>query len=77
MATALPPTAALALHGAPDSDVGSRDARTTPIQAMHIEMTQDLVDGLVDSVQSGKPPHISFGRTPVRAHSRCGLRGGR
>jgi len=71
MAAALLPTAGIALRGAPDSDIGSRDARTTPIQAMHVEMTQDLVDELLESLRSGKPPQIFFGRTPVRANNRC------
>jgi RNA polymerase II elongation factor ELL len=57
----------IALHGAPDSDIGSRDAKHMPVQAMHIEIAQDMVDELLESVRSGKPPQIVFGRTPVRA----------
>jgi RNA polymerase II elongation factor ELL len=66
MATSLLPTAAIALLGAPDSDIGSRVAKPTPIQAMHVEMTQELVDELLESVSSGIRPQILFGRTPVR-----------
>ncbi|KAJ4292610.1 hypothetical protein N0V90_009273 [Kalmusia sp. IMI 367209] len=65
MATSLLPPGGIALVGAPDSDIGSRVAKTTPIQAMQVEMTQDIVDELLESVRSGKPPQIFFGRTPV------------
>ena len=60
------PSGGIALHGAPDSDIGSKDARSSPIQAMQLEMTQDIVDELLESVRSGKAPQIFFGRTPVR-----------
>ncbi|KAF1946768.1 hypothetical protein EJ02DRAFT_450125 [Clathrospora elynae] len=63
MATSLLPTGGIALVGAPDSDIGLKDARTS-LQAMQVDMTQDIVDGLLDSVRSGKPPQIFFGRTP-------------
>jgi RNA polymerase II elongation factor ELL len=66
MATSLLPSGGIALLGAPDSDIGSRAATTTPIQAMQVDMTQDIVDELLESVRSGKPPQILFGRTPVR-----------
>ncbi|KAL1612655.1 hypothetical protein SLS60_000884 [Paraconiothyrium brasiliense] len=69
MATSLLPTGGIALFGAPDSDIGSRVAKTTPIQAMQVDMTQDIVDELLESVRSGKPPQIFFGRTP---HLKCG-----
>ncbi|KAF2471038.1 uncharacterized protein BDR25DRAFT_342812 [Lindgomyces ingoldianus] len=68
VATVLPP-AGIALHGAPDSDIGSRDARHAPIQAMQLEMTQDMVSELLDSVRSGKAPQLFFGRTPLRCTS--------
>ncbi|KAF2127888.1 hypothetical protein P153DRAFT_367827 [Dothidotthia symphoricarpi CBS 119687] len=61
--TQLPPRG-IALVGAPDSDIGSKDASSTPVQAMQVEMTQDMVDELVESVRSGKLAQISFGRTP-------------
>jgi RNA polymerase II elongation factor ELL len=67
MATALLPTGGIALHGAPDSDIGSRDAKHMTVQAMQVEMTQDIVDELLESVRSGKAPQLLFGRTPVRA----------
>lgn len=66
MATSLLPSGGIALTGAPDTDIGSRVAKTTPIQAMQVDMTQDIVDELLESLRSGKPPQILFGRTPVR-----------
>lgn len=68
MATSLLPTGGIALLGAPDSDIGSKDPRTTPVQVMQVEMTQDIVDELLESVRSGARPQILFGRTPVCVH---------
>ncbi|KAF2112021.1 hypothetical protein BDV96DRAFT_165172 [Lophiotrema nucula] len=64
MAATVLPAGGIALHGAPDSDIGSKDTKTTPIQVMQLEMTQDIIDELLESVRSGKPPQIYFGRTP-------------
>jgi RNA polymerase II elongation factor ELL len=47
----------------------SKDAKTTPVQAMQVEITQDIVDELLESVRSGKAPQIIFGRTPVCVHN--------
>ena len=57
--------AGLALLDAPDSDIGSRVAKQSPAQAMHVEMTQEIVDELLESVRNGQPPQILFGRSPV------------
>ncbi|KAJ4366339.1 hypothetical protein N0V83_007975 [Neocucurbitaria cava] len=64
MAASLLPSGGIALVGAPDSDIGSKDANSTPVQAMQVEMTQDIVDELLESVRSGKPPQIFFGKVP-------------
>ncbi|KAL5119747.1 hypothetical protein ACEQ8H_002353 [Pleosporales sp. CAS-2024a] len=64
MATALLPARGIALVGAPDSDMECRDAHPPPLQAMQVEMTQEIVDELVQSVRSGKAPQIFFGKTP-------------
>lgn len=69
-ATVLPP-GGIALHGAPDSDIGTKDGKHMPMQAIQLEMTQDIVDELLDSVRSRKPPQIFFGRTPVRVLLLC------
>ncbi|KAH7138583.1 hypothetical protein B0J11DRAFT_422802 [Dendryphion nanum] len=62
-ATALP-TGGIALHGAPDFDITSKDTRNMPVQAMQLEITQDIVDELLESVRTGKVPQIVFGRAP-------------
>ena len=59
------PVGGIALVGAPDGDLGLDDARTTPVQAMQVDITQDIVDALLESIKSEKPPQILFGRTPV------------
>ncbi|KAL6705971.1 hypothetical protein ACN47E_006250 [Coniothyrium glycines] len=64
MATSLLPAGGIALIGAPDTDLGFRDTKSSPVQAMQVDMTQHIVDELLESVRSGKPPQILFGRTP-------------
>ncbi|KAF3049601.1 hypothetical protein E8E11_009512 [Didymella keratinophila] len=59
--TTMLPSRGIALVGAPTGDIGDRPP---PLQAMQVEMTQDIVDELLESVRSGKPPQILFGRTP-------------
>ncbi|KAF1924849.1 uncharacterized protein M421DRAFT_103564 [Didymella exigua CBS 183.55] len=59
--TTMLPSRGIALVGAPDGDIGDRPP---PVQAMQVEMTQDIVDELLESMRSGKPPQILFGRTP-------------
>jgi RNA polymerase II elongation factor ELL len=60
--TTMLPSGGIALVGAPTGDIGDRPP---PLQAMQVEMTQDIVDELLESMRSGKPPQILFGRTPV------------
>ena len=67
-ATALS-TGGIALHGAPDFDIGSKDAKAPSLQAMQLDIAQDIIDELLDSVRSGKVPQMIFGRTPVRVLS--------
>ncbi|KAJ4988105.1 COM1 regulatory protein [Stagonosporopsis vannaccii] len=55
------PSGGIALVGAPNGHVGDRPP---PLQAMQVEMTQDIVDELLESMRSGKPPQILFGCTP-------------
>lgn len=61
----------IALVGAPDSDAGLKDGKQPPVQAMQVDITQDIVDELLESVRSGKSSQIIFGRTPVCVHSCC------
>jgi hypothetical protein len=63
MAADLLPSGGIALCGAPDAHA-SPSSSSPP--AMHVEITQDIVDELLASVRSGKLPQIIFGRTPVR-----------
>ncbi|PVI06746.1 hypothetical protein DM02DRAFT_514159 [Periconia macrospinosa] len=63
-AASLLPPGGIALLAAPDSDIGSRVAKPTQIQAMHVEMTQDIVDELLESIRNGQPPQIFFGKSP-------------
>ncbi|KAH6642969.1 hypothetical protein C7974DRAFT_431272 [Boeremia exigua] len=60
MTTTMFPPAGIALVGAPTSDAD----RPPPLQAMQVEMTQDIVDALLESMRSGSPPQIFFGRSP-------------
>jgi RNA polymerase II elongation factor ELL len=62
MTTMMLPAGGVALVGAHAGDIGDRPP---PVQAMQVEMTQDIVDELLESMRSGKPPQILFGRTPV------------
>ncbi|KAI0574107.1 hypothetical protein TUN199_08575 [Pyrenophora tritici-repentis] len=64
MATTMLPAGGIALVGAPDRDLGLNDAKPTPMQAMQVDITQDIVDALLESIKSEKPPQIIFGRTP-------------
>ncbi|KAF2627704.1 hypothetical protein BU25DRAFT_341106 [Macroventuria anomochaeta] len=61
MTTTMLPSGGIALVGAPNGDIGDRPPS---VQAMQVEMTQDIVDELLESMRSGKPPQILFGRTP-------------
>ena len=61
--TMMLPAGGIALVGAQTGDIGDRPP---PVQAMQVEMTQDIVDELLESMRSGNPPQILFGRTPVR-----------
>ncbi|OCL02008.1 hypothetical protein AOQ84DRAFT_305585 [Glonium stellatum] len=64
MATAVLPPTGIALYGAPDADIETKEAKSNAIQVMQLEMTQSVVDELLQCVRSGKPPQILFGRAP-------------
>ncbi|KAJ5055651.1 hypothetical protein J3E72DRAFT_228043 [Bipolaris maydis] len=64
MAAQLLPTGGIALVGAPDGDIAFNDARCTPVQAMQVDITQDIIDDLLENARGGKQPQIVFGRTP-------------
>ncbi|KAE8855668.1 hypothetical protein PTNB73_09954 [Pyrenophora teres f. teres] len=64
MATTMLSAARIALVGAPDRDLGLDHAKHTPMQAMQVDITQDIVDALLQCIKTEKPPQIVFGRTP-------------
>lgn len=65
MASSILPPTGIALQGAPDTDIGTKEAKSNAVQVMQLEMTQSVVDELLECVRSGKPPQILFGRAPV------------
>ncbi|OCK77539.1 hypothetical protein K432DRAFT_304011 [Lepidopterella palustris CBS 459.81] len=64
MASVAMPSRGIALRGAPDGDIGTKGAKSNAVQVMQLDMTQDIVDELLESVRNGNPPQILFGRTP-------------
>jgi hypothetical protein len=56
---------AIELDGAPDDLIGTPDAKGAVVQAMQIELSQTVLDELLECTRSGKPPQILFGRNPV------------
>ncbi|KAJ9668434.1 hypothetical protein H2201_001482 [Coniosporium apollinis] len=65
MATVAIPPSGMALHGAPDASIATAEERFNKRQVMPIQMNQEVIDELLKSVRSGKPPQIFFGRTPT------------
>lgn len=59
--------AGIALLGAPDKYIGEKQvpsgSRGQP--AMLVEITQDVVDGMLTSVRNGRPPVVIFGQNPI------------
>lgn len=60
--TTLPPEG-ISLVGGSDHDAGVKETKT-PLQAMQLEMSANMVQELLESQLSGKPLHLVFGRTP-------------
>ncbi|KAE9987169.1 hypothetical protein EG328_003638 [Venturia inaequalis] len=53
------------LEGAPDSLIGNSDAwKSNPVQVMQLEMSNDVLDDLLDCVRRNKSPQVIFGRNP-------------
>ena len=53
------------LSGAPDELIDTSEAKSSAVQVMQIELTQGVLDELLQCTRSGKPPQILFGRNPV------------
>jgi RNA polymerase II elongation factor ELL len=52
------------LDGAPDAFIGP-EGNAKAVQVMHLEMSNDVLEELLESVRRGKQPHVVFGRNPV------------
>lgn len=61
-ATAMIPAQGMTLSDAPDNN-------GKPLQCMQIEMSQEVIDELVQAARSEKKPQIFFGRQPVRTNT--------
>jgi RNA polymerase II elongation factor ELL len=53
------------LDGAPDALIGTAEAKGNSVQVMQLEMSNDVLEELLESARRGKQPQIVFGRTPV------------
>ncbi|KAL1647681.1 hypothetical protein SLS58_002482 [Diplodia intermedia] len=57
----------IALHGAPDEYIGEKQipssSRRTPV--MQVEMTQDVIDDMLQSIRDGRPPMLQFCQNPI------------
>jgi hypothetical protein len=60
----IPRSQEIVLLGGPDVD--ATKATTPTVQLMHLEMSNDIFEQLVDSTRRGKLPRIFFGANPVR-----------
>jgi hypothetical protein len=52
------------LEGAPDACIGP-EGNADAVQVMHLEMSNDVLEELLESVRRGKQPQVVFGRSPV------------
>ncbi|TLD38535.1 hypothetical protein E2P81_ATG01078 [Venturia nashicola] len=53
------------LDGAPDSLIGISEAwKSSPVQVMQLEMSNHVLDELLDCVRRNKSPQVVFGRNP-------------
>jgi hypothetical protein len=59
------------LEGAPDGSIGTPDARTNAVQVMHLDMSNEILDDLLECIRKGKAPQVLFGKNPVCSH--CSL----
>ena len=53
------------LNGAPDALIGTPEGRSSAIPMMQLDLTDDVLEELLQCTKTGKAPHIIFGRTPV------------
>lgn len=65
MASERIPHDGVVLRGAPDTFIGTTQAKTRAVQVMQLDMSQEVVEELVRCSRDGRPPQILFGRNPV------------
>ena len=53
------------LEGAPDGTIHTRDEKTSAVQVMHLELSNDILDDLLECIRKGKAPQVLFGKTAV------------
>lgn len=62
------------LEGAPDGLIGKSDEwKSSPVQVMQLEMSNDVLDELLDCVRRNKSPQVMFGRNPVCCRADSGF----
>jgi hypothetical protein len=61
------------LDGAPDALIVSAEAKGSTPQVMQLEMTNDILDELLDCVRRKQPPQVLFGRNPVSRGAELGF----
>ncbi|KAI9682234.1 MAG: hypothetical protein M1817_000288 [Caeruleum heppii] len=60
------PSSGVAVHGAPDADIGVPKPQSTPPQVMTLEIPDGLFDELLKAeTAKGKGVQLSFGRNPI------------
>lgn len=59
------------LEGAPDASIGTQEAKASAVQVMHLEMSNEVLDDLLECIRKGKAPQVLFGKTPVRCRRCC------
>jgi hypothetical protein len=52
------------LLGTPE--FGTNDTSSSKVQLMHVEMSNDILEQLLESTRLGKVPKLQFGAHPVR-----------
>ncbi|KAF2417434.1 hypothetical protein EJ08DRAFT_703410 [Tothia fuscella] len=53
------------LEGAPDTSIGTPEAKAKAVQVMQLEMSNDVLEELLESVRRGKQPSVVFGKIPM------------
>lgn len=65
--------APILLKGAFDESIGTPEARNGPVQVMHLELSNDILNELLECVRKNKAPQVLFGKVPVCTNPLTGL----